>query len=45
MATSNGNSTFVEVGLRVPGERHKPERSASVWEVVNPQWENASFDL
>jgi len=44
-ASGDGDTTFVEVGLRIPGERHKPERSASVREVSNPQWEDASFDL
>eukprot|EP00903_Cladosiphon_okamuranus_P006300 g6178.t1 len=39
------DTTFVEVGLRIPGERHKPKRSGSVREVSNPQWEDASFDF
>lgn len=45
VANDGGNTTHVEVGLRVPGERHKPQRSTSVSEVVNPQWDDASFDL
>lgn len=45
VTSGEGDTTFVEVGLRIPGERHNAERSTSVREVSNPQWEDASFDL